>query len=196
MWLWGNQGLLWFDVYVDRLSGPPKLKREGDSGDEEEAANKVEMHIAFSFHYKYKWFMLMVCTVHYIDWWNTEYWCQFLIYCLIDCWIRLYVNYSVKHMTWYMLSYSHCFLLTYQSFYLVWKCLNSFSSGIHILDLRIECTGSELCLTRSYSGKLHATLCISGTTKTPHFFCNMFLLSLIISEAYFNFSFVWWCLLC
>jgi hypothetical protein len=29
-------------VCIDRLSGPPKLKREGDSGEEEEVANKVK----------------------------------------------------------------------------------------------------------------------------------------------------------
>jgi hypothetical protein len=29
-------------IYVNRLSGPPKLKREADSGEEEEVANKVK----------------------------------------------------------------------------------------------------------------------------------------------------------
>ena len=32
---------------IDRLSGPPKLKQDGDSGEEDEVANKVKHIVGF-----------------------------------------------------------------------------------------------------------------------------------------------------
>lgn len=34
-------------ICIDRLSGPPKLKQDGDSGEEEEVANKVKHIVGF-----------------------------------------------------------------------------------------------------------------------------------------------------